>query len=483
MKEHPMNRLNRRDFIRHTAIGVGAVAAGLPIVSVGRKDRKRSPNILLILTDQQTLKAMSAYGNKWVRTPHMDSIAANGVRFENSYCTSPVCGPSRSSLVTGRMPHETGVIYNGQSIKPGISNVGEILRQAGYETAWAGKWHLPASYPRGQNATIPGFQYLAVPEGTKFQLGSQTDGPVADEAIKFLQRKHRKPFALGVSFHNPHDICWWVRQKPAKHLDAEKIPPLPENFDVAPNEPEFIQKCRERTYYGPEIQWTINWDTDQWRAYLHAYYRLTEEVDGVIGRVLTALREQGLEEDTLIVFTSDHGEGMAAHKWVVKLMFYEGPASVPLIVSWKGVTPSDVADKRHLVSGIDVLPTICDYAGVQSLQMTGISLKPLIQDRNLHGREFVVSELAPDPKNRDMKGRMLRTHRYKYIAFSTGRNPEMLFDLETDPGETKNLAYGSTMKGGLERHRALLRHWMQQTHDDFKMPESAASAIEITAER
>ncbi len=476
-----MKSLNRRDFIRHMATGVGAVTAGLPIVSMGGKDRKRSPNILLILTDQQTLTAMSAYGNKWVCTPHMDSIAANGVRFENSYCTSPVCGPSRSSLVTGGMPHETGVIYNGESIKPGISNMGEILRQAGYETAWAGKWHLPASYPRGQNATIPGFEYLAVPEGTKFTLGSQTDGPVADEAIKFLLKEHKKPFVLGVSFHNPHDICWWVRQKPAKHLDADNFPLLPENFDVAPDEPEFIQKCRERTYYGPEIQWTKSWDTNQWRAYLHAYYRLTEKADREIGRVLTALREQGLEEATLIVFTSDHGEGMAAHRWVVKLMLYQEPATTPLIVSWKGVTPSGVADKRHLVSGIDVLPTVCDYAGVQAPQMTGTSLKPLIQEPSLRGREFVVSELAPDPKNRDMKGRMVRTQRHKYIVFSMGRNPEMLFDLKDDPGETKNLAYGSTVKGVLERHRTLLGNWMQQTHDDFIMPTSVACVIEETA--
>ncbi|NQT82838.1 sulfatase-like hydrolase/transferase [bacterium] len=476
-----MKEFNRRDFIRYASIGVGAVAAKAPISLLGEERRRRKPNILIILTDQQTLKAMSAYGNKWVCTPHMDSIAANGVRFENSYCTSPVCGPSRSSLVTGRMPHETGVIFNGQSIRPGIQNMGEIFRKAGYKTAWAGKWHLPQSYPRGKNATIPRFEYLAVPEGTKFGLGSQTDGPVADEAIKFLLTKHEEPFVLGVSLHNPHDICWWVREKPVKHPDLHRFPPLPNNFNVAPDEPEFIQMCRERTYYGEEIQWTKSWDKDQWRAYLNAYYRLTEEADKEIGRILAALREQGLEEHTLVIFTSDHGEGMAAHRWVVKLMLYEEPVTVPLIVSWKGVTPAGAVDKKHLVSGIDVLPTICDYAGVRGPQMTGISLKPLIENPSLPGHAFVVSELSPDPKDLDRKGRMVRTQRYKYIVFSMGRNPEMLFDLENDQGEAKNLAHDSTMKDVLERHRMLLRNWMEQTNDDVKMPVSMACALGNTA--
>jgi arylsulfatase A-like enzyme len=106
------------------------------------------PNVLLLLTDQQTMRAMSVYGNHYLHTPYMDSLARTGVRFSISYCAAPVCGPARSSLITGRMPHETGVNFNGDVPDPAIPNVGEIFRRAGYETAWAGKWHLPASYPR-----------------------------------------------------------------------------------------------------------------------------------------------------------------------------------------------------------------------------------------------------------------------------------------------------------------------------------------------
>lgn len=459
--------MTRRQFLK--AMGLGAAVTLPGCLSSARKTAPRErPNILFIMTDQQTLRAMSAYGNQYLSTPHMDSIAANGVRFEKSYCTAPVCGPSRSSLVTSRMPHVTGVNVNGETPDPSLPNMGQIFREQGYATAWAGKWHLPKSYPQGP---IAGFEYLVVAEGTGFRLGSETDGPVADEAIKFLHRKHEKPFLLGVSLHNPHDICWWVRQNPVKHSDLDRFPPLPANFDIDPDEPEFITVCRQRTYYGPENIYTRNWDNDQWRAYLNQYYRYTEQVDREIGRILAALRKRGLEKDTLIIFTSDHGEGVAAHHWIVKLMLYQEPVTVPLVVSWKGVTPAGVADATHLVSGLDVLPTMCDYAGIpMRSDFGGMGLRPLVENPRLAGRDFVVSELQPDTKKPEMKGRMLRTQRYKYIAFSQGKNPEMLFDLQADPGETSNLARQSSMRDQLERHRRLLRRWVKRTNDEFDVP-------------
>ena len=455
----------RRGFLRTIGMGSAAVMVG------GRGwggTRTRRPNVLFLMTDQQTLRAMSAYGNPHLNTPHMDSLAATGVRFEKSYCTTPVCGPSRSSLITSRMPHVTGVNINGQVPDPAIPNMGKIFREAGYTTAWAGKWHLPKSYPQGP---IPDFEYLPVPEGTEFRLGSQTDAPVADEAIKYLRRKHERPFLLGVSLHNPHDICWSVREDPPEPIDEELLPPLPANFEIDPNEPEFISVCRERTKYGPEILYTKDWDKKRWREYLYQYYRHAEEVDVEIGRILAALREQGLEDETLIVLASDHGEGAAAHRWVVKLMLYEEVATVPLVVSWKGVTPAGRADRTHLVSGLDVLPTMCDYAGVGLRDdFEGMSLRPLMERPELPGRQFVVTELASDSQDLSKKGRMVRTQRYKYIAFSFGARPEMLFDLVNDPGELNNLALGDSAKDELERHRELLCRWISKTCDDFRLP-------------
>jgi len=457
---------SRRGFLK--ALGRGTLFLAFPGLSAAGQDRTRRPNVLFLMTDQQTLRTMSAYGNPHLKTPHMDSLAAVGVRFEKSYCTAPVCGPSRSSLITSRMPHVTGVDINGQVPDPAIPNMGQIFREAGYVTAWAGKWHLPQSYPQGP---IPGFEYLSVPEGTKFRLGAQTDGPVADEAVKFLRRRHGRPFLLGVSLHNPHDICWSVREGPSEPIDPRSLPPLPANFEIDPNEPEFVSVCRERTKYGPELLYTKDWSRRRWREYLYQYYRHVEEVDEQIGRILTTLRELGLEEDTLVVLTSDHGEGAAAHRWVVKLMLYEEPATVPLVVSWRGVTPAGGADRVHLVSGLDVLPTMCAYAGIGLRDdFMGMSLRPLIENPGLPGREFVVTELASDSQDTTKKGRMVRTQRYKYIAFSFGTRPEMLFDLAADPGETNNLALRESAQGELDRHRKLLRRWIRETKDDFQLP-------------
>ena len=267
---------------------------------------------------------------------------------------------------------------------------------------------------------LRGFEVLH-DAGVRLGMGVDGDGHVADRAIEFLRRAHTRPFCLGVSLCNPHDICHWIVDAPER--GSGDLPPLPENFEVDPREPEFIQQCRQRTYYGQEGTRTRDWDERQWRSYLAAYYRFTEDVDVQVGRILDTLQECGLEEETLVLFTSDHGEGMAAHRWVVKLMLYEEPTRVPFIVRWPGVVPAGAVDDERLVSGVDVLPTLCDYAGVEYPEVTGISLKPLIEDPQAPGRPFLVAELHPDTEHLEMQGRMLRDERYKYIAFSRGRDP------------------------------------------------------------
>ena len=200
------------------------------------------------------------------------------------------------------------------------------------------------------------------------------------------------------------------------------------------------------------MQYTKTWNEGQWRAYLQAYYHLTEQVDKAIGRVLNALQQAKLEDNTLIVFTSDHGDGVAAHHWVAKLMLYEESIAIPMVIAGKGI-PQGVVDDSHLVSNMDLLPTLCDYAGIAAPPTTGISLKPLIeQPQQTIGRNHFVVELSVDPKRPEMMGRAIRSPRYKYIVFSTGQRPEMLFDMENDPGETDNLAYNSSFKNILVAH-------------------------------
>ena len=441
------------------------------------------PNVVLIITDQQTRATIGVYGNDRTRTPAMDSLAAEGAAFEKSYCASPLCSPGRAGILTGQMPHAAGVNVNDEPVRDGVANLGEMFAAAGYETAWSGKWNLPESFPTGAGA-IPGFRNLDWQRGSYRDLGASVDSDIAAEAVRYLSEDRAEPFFLGVSLYNPHDICFWVMGRDHDVLPVPPpgaaLPELPENFEADPDEPEMVKWIRSQDaviegYGWTELRWTDDWDEQHWRRYLYAYDRLVEMADAQIGRVLGALADNGLADDTLVVLTSDHGEGTAAHRWVTKQMLYEEPVTVPLILRWPGAIPAGRFDRDHLASAIDVAPTLCDYAGVAGPKdLPGRSLRPVIDDPDLPGAPHVVSELQPSPFRMDLKGRMIRTGRYKYLAFSAGVDPEMLFDLERDPLETANLAKSPDHFDVLVEHRVLLEAWVKATDDDF-----AVGAVQI----
>ncbi len=421
------------------------------------------PNVLLITTDQQRVDAASVVGNKWLNTPHLDALAARGVYFTKSYCSYPLCSPSRGSLHTGRFPHEIGVDHNRMSIAASVKVSGQLFQEAGYETAYVGKWHLPEVYPA---EGIPGFTSLnnITRQG---KLARDVDEATMQAAIEFLKQKRDKPFFLAVSFINPHDICLLagedsplldeVWQKYGPPAGAE-LPPLPASFHLPEREPQWLLNRRPKHPH---------WDENHWRRYIYAYYRMVEDVDRQIGGVLQALRETGQEDNTLVVFTSDHGEGLGCHRWTGKMMFFDAEAAVPLIVSWKGKTPAGRIDREHLVSTVDVLPTICDYAGIQPpAEVRGRSLRPIIENPTAPWRSYVVSEMARTP----VLGRsfMVRSDRYKYMLLpGTGGKPlEMLFDLENDPDELRNLVEEPKLENVLKQHREWLAEWRKVTEEE-----------------
>ena len=219
--------------------------------------------MLIITTDQQRVDAMSAVGNKWVKTPNMDSIAAHGVYFTKSYCSYPLCSPSRSSLHTGRTPHEIGVDHNTVPIDPTIPISGQVFRAAGYDTGYAGKWHMPDPYP---SDGIAGYEVLNTTT-RQGKLAHDVDEATMNAAIEFLRRKRDKPFLLVVSFINPHDICLpageasplldevWKRYQPPA---GAELPPLPANFGDTQGLPDRDSAARPRHE---------NWDENQWRRY------------------------------------------------------------------------------------------------------------------------------------------------------------------------------------------------------------------------
>jgi len=446
-------KLSRRTFLG---------AAGAAAAPGAARQQDRPKNVLVLLTDQQSMSAMSGNGNRYLRTPAMDSLAAAGVSFSESYCTYPVCSPARSSILTSRMPHETGVRVNGKPIAQGMPNMGDAFRAAGYRTVYGGKWHLPKPF-----GGATGFDELI--GGSS--LGAKMDEPLAGACVDFLTSKPKQPFLLFASFMNPHDICGWIRahEGSRSYDDPARFPPAPANMAADPNEPEYLQFHRTGNYdlMSNAVGIASKWKRDDFRFYLHSYYRMVEDVDRQIGRVLSALRLSGLYDDTLIVLTSDHGEGMGAHRWVQKAAFWEETAKVPLVFAGAGIPRHGVRDENSLVSGLDILPTLCDYMGVALPDLArGRSLRAAIKGTGFE-RSFVVSELSEYGAS-GRQGRMLRTARYKYIAFNGGARPEQLFDLQLDPGEVYNLAARPDAAAVLAKHRGHLAGWIEKTEDDFQ---------------
>jgi choline-sulfatase len=409
------------------------------------------PNILFINTDQQSLDTIAALGCEHVHTPNMDRLASSGVSFTHSYSADPVCSPARAAWFTGRPPAENGVVFNRYDIVEDMPDLGQWLGARGYEVVYTGKWHVP-----GRNVA-ESFQFIPAGSG----IGETHDGSVSRAAQGFLQNRPagERPFFLTVGLLQPHDICYWLwahmppcGDPPYPELEG-KLPPLPENFEFDAREPEELATMF-RTPEGPRA-YTLKWSELHWRYYLWSYYRHVEMVDAEIGRILDGLEDSPHAANTVVIFSSDHGEGMGRHRVVTKSALYDGVAKVPLILSCPGRIGAGVVEPR-LASGLDLAPTICDYAGVEPLpKQRGLSLRPIVEGRDAPDwRDYVVVSSR-------VTGRGLRSERYKYITYAYS-DVEQLFDVQTDPWETKNLAFEPEMADALASHRRMLDEWESQ---------------------
>lgn len=449
------------------------------------------PNILFIITDQQHAGMLSCAGNPHLRTPALDRLAASGARFERAYCGNPVCLPSRTSMLLGVLPSHVGIGDNGgERVRVPeevlAHSMGRVFRDAGYETVYGGKLHTPMTLGE------MGFERLSKDE----RLG------LAQACAGYLRKKRDRPFLLVASFINPHDICYMAlrdyelekaqQEKASSPEEKQKrlpkwfttasvslatldealkspdgisreeffaklCPPLPANFEVPTGEPEEVLKADPRPYRPYLRQHRAD---ERWRMHRWAYARLTEKVDAEIAVVLAALRDAGLEEDTLVVFTSDHGDMDASHRLEHKSVLYEESVHVPLIVYRKGVTKPGLVDREHLVSSaVDLIPTMCDFAGIPApAALHGRSVRALAEGRASEAwRDCLVAET--------LCARMVRTARYKYIVCDSGARREQLIDLEKDPGEMRNLAADPAYAKILTNHRRLLVRWYEENNE------------------
>lgn len=412
----------------------------------------KQPNILFIHVDQLHWQAMSAYGNKDVKTPNMDRMAADGCSFRTAYTAMPQCCPARASWYTGRMSSEHGVPVNECNILPDIPDLGQWLtKHGGYESVYAGKWHIP-----GRDV------------GKSFKLiydsgqGEFSDGAVARACMGFLENYNgNKPFFLNAGFMNPHDCCYAAgaagglgKFRFAKEIEGQ-LPPLPENFDVNSKHAEQLR----------------GWQKMDWRYYRYVYYRLVEMVDAEIGRLYNALMTSRFAGNTVVIFTADHGDGLAFHGNITKGYMEEEAWHVPMIIVHPGQVQSGRQETEHLSIGVDITATICDYAQVPAMpKMTiGKSLRPLAEGKAVDKwHEYVVGESFLGT------GQVgVRDKRHKTIFYCNG--PVKLFDLVADPLEMKNLSDTADGKAVMERHSGHLLEYLGRIELCEKVPDEKAT--------
>ena len=409
---------------------------------------QQKANVVFIMTDQQSYNMLSSYGNKWVKTPNIDKISQMGTRFDNTYCANPLSMPSRFALLTGHFSSEVGEKTNGHQYNKEKAaeisqsdGLGFLFRKAGYTTLYSGKTHL-----MGKNeADDYGFEMHGLNP-------YEEPANYAEQALPELAHS-KKPFFLFLSFMNPHDICYsagidprYPDKLPAENvvetkrfLDYKKtltneqyrsqIPPKPANYRPITDEPKEMASTWARD----------SWDDKQWDLFRWMYCRLTESVDEQIGRVLTALEKSGMMENTIIVFTSDHGEMGGSHGFITKNVMFEECQRVPLIFAGKGIKANKV-DKTTLVcNGLDFIPTICDLTGKEySKKLTGMSLQSNLTGKGKPAeRKYLITE--------DCNAYQIHDGRYKLTVFELPGNPEMLTDIKNDPGETTNLSNDPSM--------------------------------------
>lgn len=415
------------------------------------------PNIIYIMTDQHSANALSCAGNPDVETPNIDRLAARGVSFSNAYCALPLSGPSRAAMFTGYTPSAVGMQENGTRMPDSLQSrtMGNLMEQAGYDNGYSGKWHVNTNSLPAARAF--GFE----------NLHGHNDYGLAEAAVEFMQRDHGgKPFFLVASFDNPHNICEYARGQKLPFAEVREVPldscpNLPRNFLINPYDADILRWERERSY---RLYPTKGYTADDWRRYRHAYFSLIRHVDAEVGKIVDAIDSLGLWDNTVVIFTSDHGDGQGAHQWNQKTALWEETANVPLIVCAPGNKKNAGAVSQALVNnGVDLMPTVLDWAGADTpAWCKGRSLRYAVKDPAApSAADYVVCETV-FAQTGGTNGWALRTPRYKYVLYEAGANREMLFDMENDRLEMTNLAVESRYKPIVEQHRALLRQWMEE---------------------
>jgi arylsulfatase A-like enzyme len=508
-------RQTRRAFLQTLGMAAGAVGMGPVLARVVPGQNAalagQRPNILFIMSDDHDAHAISCYGSKVNLTPNIDRLAREGMRFEHCFCTNSLCAPSRAVILTGKYSHRNGLKDNNDKFDGGQPTAPKLLRQAGYETAIIGKWHLKTD-PTGFDYwdILPGqgvyYNPVLIEMGRRQKHEGYVTEILTDHALRWLrERRSDKPFYLMLHHKAPHRQ-WEPAPKYLTLYDDKEIPEPATLFDdyagrgraaheqdmtiartmnnrdvklVPPNGLTPEQKAQWDAAYNPKIeafreahlegQDLVRW---KYRRYMQDYLGCIASVDESVGRVLDYLQEAHLADNTIVIYTSDQGFYLGEHGWFDKRFMYEESQQMPLLVRYpREIRAGSVND--DLVLNLDFAETFLDYAGVPApADMQGVSLRPLLQDRTPpRWRASVYYHYYEYPAVHSVKRHYgVRTRRYKLIHFYYDIDEWELYDLKTDPDEMHNVYDDPSYAAIVQELKAELRRLRAQYQDDTGAP-------------
>lgn len=485
---------------RREAIGHLAGLAGAPAILRGaRRLAGDKPNLLLLWTDEQRADTLAVYGNPRYRMPALNRLAQESIVFERCYVTQPVCTPSRSSVLTGLWPHTSGCIQNNIPLRPETRTLPELVADPAYRTGYIGKWHLGDEvFPQHgfehwisiediySNYFSPGRDRSARSSYHHFllELGYRPDAPdnkfsrdfavrrpvehakpafMAREAARFLLEHRDEPWLLSVNFLEPHMPFYG----PYNDLHSEEEAPVPANYPGAPveREPERYRAMRRR-YFDKGFEGHNLKSRAGWQRLNRNYAGLCSQVDEAVARILWALEASGQAENTILVFTSDHGEMMGSHGLIGKTVAYEESVRVPLLLRVPFRRHGHVR-VREPVSHISLVPTL--------LELMGKPVPDNLPGESLLGR---LEGRRPDEDHVFIEwhtGGAGPTGRYvvspdgfKLVLYDTDNC--LLFDRERDPLEMSNLYYTEEHRATVRRLRARIESWQKRVRDTARLP-------------
>jgi len=471
---------NRRDLLK--TAGLAATSQIVPKMASAAGTAAKRPNILIIHVDEHRIDCLGAYGNAEIKTPHIDRLAADGVRYDNSFCPFPVCTPSRYSLLCGQYVHEHRGWTNRDTLAPSIATFPRILKAAGYRTKAVGKMHFTPTY------LDVGFDEMVLAEQDGpgrwdddyhrylMRRGLVDRNDIEDQLTREYRKYAPKKYwdtcgALVSNLPEEHHSTTWVAEESMKTLRTWSDkggqllmsgfikphhpfdPPEPWDKMYDPEKisvlPGWTEKCLDRDFkfnrgYFPNDKLT----EPVLRLVMAYYYATISQIDHHVGRMVRLLKRKGIYDDTLIVFTADHGDFMGFHHMLLKGNYmYDPVVKVPLIIKWPGSKRAGTVSQQ-MVNNIDLAPTFCKAAGCKpAASMHG----RLLQDES-DGHDLIFAE------SNGGRQVMARSRDYKLIL-ADARNENLFFDLQKDPLELNNLYDSPSDRRQVAAMEAALTAW------------------------